>query len=159
MTELKALFEENGFGYVSTYIQSGNVIFTGEGGKDAIREKCAAMIAARFGFEVPAAVISAGELADALSHAPAWWNADADAKHNVIFVIPPVTPEAVLSEVGGAKPEYERVHCDGSMLFWSAPVQTFSRTRLSRVVGSAVYGNVTIRNANTTLKLSELAQA
>lgn len=158
MPALKALFEENGFAGVSTYIQSGNVIFSGEDRKDVIREKCADMIEQRFGFRVPVAVISARELADALDHAPAWWNADVDSKHNAIFVIPPVTPEAVLSEVGGTKPEYELVDCHGSVLFWSAPVATFSRTRLCRVVGSGVYDNVTIRNANTTLKLRQLTQ-
>ena len=56
------------------------------------------------------------------------------------------------------KPEYERAEVSGCMIFWSAPVKTFSRTRLSRVVGSGFYDNITIRNANTTLKLRELAQ-
>ena len=158
MAELKALFEESGFENVSTYIQSGNVIFSGPAGRqDAIRQQCADIIAARFGFEVPVAVISAQELKDALDHAPDWWGKDKDAKHNAIFVIPPATPEDVFREVGGTKPEYEKAEAYGSMIFWSAPMVTFSRTRLMRVVGSGVYGNITIRNANTTKKLRDLA--
>jgi uncharacterized protein (DUF1697 family) len=61
--------------------------------------------------------------------------------------------------VGGNRPEYEQAAQHGSVIFWSTPIKTFSRTRLSRVVGSAVYDSVTIRNANTTLKLAQLAQA
>jgi uncharacterized protein (DUF1697 family) len=160
MPALKALFEENGLENVSTYIQSGNVIFSSEpNSADAIREKCADMIEARFGFRVPVGVVPARELAETLDHAPVWWNADTDAKHNAIFVIPPVTPEAVFSEVGGTKPEYEQADVYGHVIFWSAPMKTFSRTRLSRVVGSGVYDNITIRNANTTLKLRELTRA
>jgi len=158
MAELKALFKENGFENVSTYIQSGNVIFSGTAGcRDELRRKCADMIAARFGFEVPVAVIPAPELKDALNHAPDWWGKDKDAKHNAIFVIPPATPEDVFREVGGIKPEYEKAEAYGSVIFWSAPMATFSRTRLMRVVGSGVYGNITIRNANTTKKLRDLA--
>jgi uncharacterized protein (DUF1697 family) len=71
-------------------------------------------------------------------------------------VIPPVSPEDVFQEVGGMKPEYEQADVYGRVIFWSAPVKTFSRTRLSRVVGSGIYDNITIRNANTTLKLREL---
>ena len=160
MAELKALFEENGFENVSTYIQSGNVIFSGPAGRrDEIRQKCADMIAARFGFEVPVAVISAQELKEALDHAPVWWDKDKDAKHNAIFVIPPTTPEDVFREVGGIRPEYEKAEAYDSVIFWSAPIATFSRTRLMRVVGSGVYGNITIRNANTTKKLRDLAES
>ena len=158
MAELKALFEENGFKDVSTYIQSGNVIFTGPAGcRDAIRQQCADKIAARFGFEVPVAVVSARELKDILDHAPAWWGTDKDSKHNAMFVIPPATPEDVFREVGGIRPEYEKAEAYGCVIFWSAPTATFSRTRLMRVVGSGVYGNITIRNANTTKKLRDLA--
>jgi len=160
MAALKALFEENGFENVTTYIQSGNVIFSGEPDhKDAIQEECAAMIKSRFGFRVPVAVIPVRELAEALDHAPAWWNEGANAKHNVIFVIPPATPEDVFSEIGGMKPEYERAEAFGHVIFWSAPLETYSRTRLSRVVGSGVYASITIRNAKTTLKLRRLAAA
>jgi len=158
MAELKTLFEKNGFENVSTYIQSGNVIFSGPAGRrDEIRQQCADMIAARFGFEVPVAVISARELKEALDNAPDWWGEDKDAKHNAIFVIPPATPEDVFREVGGIRPEYEKAEAYGCVIFWSAPMATFTRTRLMRVVGSGVYGSITIRNANTTKKLRDLA--
>jgi len=63
----------------------------------------------------------------------------------------------VCVQVGEIKPEYEQVDVYGPVIFWSAPMKTFSRTRWSKVVGSAAYGSITIRNANTALKLAELA--
>jgi uncharacterized protein (DUF1697 family) len=96
-------------------------------------------------------------LRDALAHAPDWWNTDKDSKHNAIFVIAPATAASVRAEVGEAKPAYERVACHGKVIFWTAPLATFSRTRWSKITQhKAAYNATTIRNANTTLKLLEL---
>jgi glutamate synthase domain-containing protein 1 len=62
----------------------------------------------------------------------------------------------VFKEVGEIKPEYEKVGYYGRVIFWSAPVETFSRTRWSKIVGSSVYGSITIRNANTINKILKL---
>lgn len=159
MPELRSAFEAHGFSEVSTYINSGNVLFSSDG-TDVLPlgEKCRALIQSGFQIDIPVVVISAQVLTDALAHAPPWWNASKDSKHNAIFVIPPATAKAVCTQVGDIKPEYEQVDSYGPVIFWSAPLRTFSRTRWSKVVGSAAYGSITIRNANTALKLAELAQ-
>lgn len=159
MPELRSAFETHGFSEVSTYINSGNVLFSSDGTDVlALKEKCCALIQIHFQMDIPVAVISAQALTDALAHAPSWWNADKDSKHNAIFVIPPATPEAMCGQIGEIKPEYEQVDSYGSVIFWSAPAKTFSRTRWSKVAGSAAYGSITIRNANTAFKLAELAR-
>lgn len=157
MPELRSAFGSHGFGEVSTYINSGNVLFSSdETDVLVLKEKCQALIQSNFQMDIPVAVISGQTLTDAIFHAPSWWNADKDSKHNAIFVIPPATAEAVCAQVGDIKPEYEQVDYYGPVIFWSAPIKTFSRTRWSKVVGSAAYGSITIRNANTALKLKEL---
>lgn len=83
---------------------------------------------------------------------------DKDSKHNAIFVIPPVTVNEVFEQVGAIKPEYEKVDHYGGIIFWSAPVKTFSKTRWSKVVGSSIYDSITIRNANTVNKLLQLIE-
>jgi uncharacterized protein (DUF1697 family) len=43
------------------------------------------------------------------------------------------------------------------MIFWSAPIVTFSLTRLTKIVqNKTLYNAITIRNANTTKKLATL---
>jgi len=159
MPALRSAFENSGFQSVRTYINSGNVLFeSGCEDEETIRRSCEAAIAAAFGLPVAVAVISAQALSEALDHAPGWWGADPDAKHNAIFVIPPATAESVAKEVGAIKPEYESVASHGSVIFWSAPIKTFSRTRWSKIAGTPAYGHVTIRNANTAKKLRELAR-
>lgn len=159
MSDLKALFVQEGFADVLTYINSGNVVFSCVAeNAEALQRKCDAMIEARFGFFVAVCVISGRELNEAVVHAPAWWNADKNAKHNAIFVIPPATAEDIFAQVGQFKPEYEKAAHFGRVIFWSAPIETYSRTRLSKVVSTTVYTRITIRNANTALKLCELSK-
>ena len=87
-----------------------------------------------------------------------WWNTDKNSKHNAIFVIPPVTAEEVFKQVGAIKPEYEKAAYYDRVIYWSAPIKTFSKTRWSKVAGSSVYDNITIRNANTVNKLLQLVK-
>lgn len=148
-----------GFKNVFTYINSGNVIFeSAQTDKTKLVQMCEAAIEKQFGFHVVCSVISADELRAALDNAPSWWNKDAVSKHNAIFVIPPKKAEEIMNEVGGAKLEYEKVAAFDPVIFWSAPIKTFSRTRYSKIVGAKAYQSVTIRNANTTNKLAELCK-
>lgn len=158
MPLLREAFEKAGFAEVSTYINSGNVLFaSNEADAEVLQKKCRQAILDGFGLDIAVAVLSAKELADALAGAPAWWGRDEDAKHNAIFVIAPAGAAAVLAAVGEAKPAYERVAAFGRVIFWSAPLKTFSHTRWSKIVSvPAAYGSITIRNANTAKKLLQL---
>jgi uncharacterized protein (DUF1697 family) len=158
MKDLKTCFEKAGFRNISTYINSGNVLFDADE-KDVIKliHMCEEILLKEFGFPISLAVIDANSLKEALDHAPDWWGEDPEAKHNAIFVIPPATADDVTAEVGAVKPEYEKVASWQNVIFWSAPLATFSRTRWSKVVGTKAYQHITIRNANTAGKLLELA--
>lgn len=159
MAELKQCFEKLGFTDVVTYINSGNVIFGSiETDVAKLVALCEKAIEEKFGFKVVCSVIAAADLHKAYAAAPSWWGLDDDDKHNAIFVIPPQTPETIIKEVGDAKPEYEKVAASGSVIFWTAPLKTFGRTRYSKIVGTAAYKFVTIRNANTVKKLVALSQ-
>jgi Uncharacterized protein conserved in bacteria len=158
MARLRELFCELGCTNVSTYINSGNVIFSSaETDIQSIRAACEAAVAERFGVKSPIMVMPAEELIASVTSAPDWWGSDITAKHNAIFVLPPAAAEEIIAEIGATKPEYERIASAGRVIFWSAPIETYSRTRLSKIVGTKAYASVTIRNENTARKLAELA--
>ncbi len=158
MTQLKEELITAGFKDVSTYINSGNVIFSSlKTNITGLVEEFELILKHKFSVETHVAVISVEEFHDDFTHAPKWWGVD-DDKHNVLFVIAPATSEEIYKEVGEAKPEYEKVDFRGHMIFWSAPLKTFSRSRWSKIVGTPAYNKVTIRNANTTKKLIELTK-
>ncbi|MFB0921837.1 MAG: DUF1697 domain-containing protein [Oscillospiraceae bacterium] len=159
MPILKAAFEKAGFFDVSTYINSGNIIFSSDE-KDVVvlQQKCRQAILESFRLDIAVAVLSAAELCDALTHAPVWWGSDNDSKHNAIFVIAPANAESIIESVGQIKPEYEQVSHYGRAIFWSAPLNTFSHTRWSKIVSTSAYSSITIRNANTAKMLLQLSQ-
>ena len=157
MNQLKSCFEKAGFHNIMTYINSGNIIFNSDE-KDisSLQAKCVYIMEKEFGFLIDLAVIDALSLKEALEHAPEWWGSDPESKHNAIFVIQPATAEEVIADAGMIKPEYENLYAYKSVIFWSAAIKTFSKTRWSKVVGTKVYKSITIRNANTVKTLLEL---
>src|SRR5258708_20996960 len=70
MTELKQLFEAQGFGRVQTYIQSGNVVFTADRAEEPLRCQLEREIAAAFGFPVTVALRTADELERLIADCP-----------------------------------------------------------------------------------------
>lgn len=159
MPELKAAFEDNGYENVITYINSGNIIFSSHNDDaGSLRKECESVIAENFNLNIIVTVISSGDFSAALRNAPAWWDKDIESKHNAIFVIPPAGAAEVIEQVGIAKPEYEQIGYYGQVVFWSAPIKTFSKTRWAKVVGKPAYNSITIRNANTAKKLLQLLE-
>ena len=160
MPILKKAFEEIGFIDVITYINSGNVIFSStiQDTSELVR-KSEAIIADTFMLDIPVTVVSVKELMNTLKHAPEWWgDTDKSTIHYAIFLISPISVEEVFTAVGEVKPEYEKISHHGNVIFWSAPLKTFSKARWSKIASSSVNNNVTIRNANTVNKLLQLAK-
>lgn len=156
MPLLKAAFEDLGYSNVTTYINSGNVIFSSN--SSDIREitsRCKVVIEERFSLDIPVTIISQKELSEALDNAPNWWDIKSaeEVIHQAIFLIPPVTIEEVYKAVGEAKPEYEKVGYYKNVIFWSAPRGTLSKTRWYKIASSSVNNKVTIRNASTAKKV------
>jgi uncharacterized protein (DUF1697 family) len=142
-----------------TYINSGNIIFDSELDEGAAKDVCEKVVSDGFRLDVPICVMKAADLIEALNHAPDWWNQMADARHEVFFVIPPMDAKTICDHVGEVKEEYEKVGYYGRMIFWSAPMATFSRTRWSKISkDKSMYRAITVRNANTALKLGALAK-
>ena len=160
MTELKKTLEKKGFLQVSTYINSGNIIYEATKDTDLIieQQKITSTIEEEFNLKIPVLVISEEELAEDLSKTPPWWGNDQEDKHNALFVIRPATVEEVIAQVGEAKEEYEKIKAGKRIIFWTAPLKTFNKTRWSKIHSTKAYGQITIRNANTTKKLLELCK-
>lgn len=173
MPQLRHALEAAGFMDVRTYINSGNVVFSvapsGESGEDGgersevLQQMIHEVIADTFGLDIAVAVLSAREFVETLDKAPQWWGFGADAaegdKHDAIVVVAPLQAGEVADSVGEPRAEYEREAHFGRMVFWSAAIKTFSRTRWSKVVASSeYYSRITIRNHRTMRKLADMCR-
>jgi len=166
MTDLRALVAELGHTDVSTYIQSGNVLFTAAPDAD-----CAAMalimaeaITARLGVKSPVVVVSAAELAAILAANPFPQQPDHKRVHAVVLSGPPgpeltAKLDAALAQstAKGARDELAAVD---RTLYLHTP-DGFGNSDLSaavmRIVSAPKEGTTgTARNWATMTKLLEL---
>lgn len=93
MVDLKAMFEQIGFNSVSTYIQSGNVVFESDGmNSNSLEDEIKKTIAFTFGFEVPVLVKTKTEIEDILRANPYTKKEDIEAKR-IYYTLLKNTPE------------------------------------------------------------------
>ena len=105
MAELKLGFESLGFSDVRTWLNSGNVVFSGEKAEAAaLTGQIEGMIRREFGLDIPVFLMPQEELADILRHAPDWWGTeDPEIYDNLIFILPPASFQDVYREIGAPK--------------------------------------------------------
>lgn len=91
MADLRALVSELGHADVSTYIQSGNVLFTAAADADAtaLARAMTEAIAAKLGVASPVVVLSRGELAGVVAANPFPGEPDHRRVHAVVLSEPP----------------------------------------------------------------------
>jgi uncharacterized protein (DUF1697 family) len=156
MKSLKTSFEKLGFKDVSTYINSGNILFkTKERDPRKLETKIEAMLSRDYNLGCKVVVRSFSEMADLVENLPKNWDGDKEWKYNVIFLRHSIDSEKVLEGLG-AKPEIEKVVYYPGTLFWSARISDMSQTTMHKLSSQKVFQDMTVRNTNTTRKLYEL---
>ena len=70
MKDLRGLLEQIGFQSVTTYIQSGNIIFQANERADAVQAKIEQEISNKYGFSVPVIVRTGMEFSDMIRNCP-----------------------------------------------------------------------------------------
>ncbi len=156
MVDLKVCFENLGYNDVSTYINSGNVIFSTEDLVQKARIKIEECLEKRFGFKIGVVVIEASAYQKIVSEKPRWWGDDLQWKYNLIFILEPYNMKDVVAAIGKLKPGIEALYAGDGYLFQAHHFKSFGRSAFSRVVGTPVYKQMTIRNYNTATKLAQL---
>ena len=156
MAKLKATFERLGFAGVRTFIASGNVIFR-SGETDAARlvEKIQAAIESDFGVKIKVALRdlkAMGKLVKAIP--PAWVN-DKQMRCDVMFLWKEIDSRSVLKELP-INPALEDVKYVPGAVLWRIDRDKVTRSRMSRIIGTKLYQQITVRNLNTVRKLYAL---
>lgn len=158
MPILRGALESFGFKEVSTYINSGNILFASEVlSENELAQSISNVIEATFSLSIPVLVVKRRTLSEVVDSAPEWWGTDdKTVYHNTIFLIPPTRHEEFTQSLGEIKQEYENVYYKDSVIYWTADLKTFSKSRYSKIASTPMNSKVTIRNANTVKKLVDL---
>ena len=156
MSSLKKSFEAIGYADVTTYINSGNIIFTTKE-KDArkLEKRIEQMLSKEYDLGSKVVVRSLPEMEQLVKSLPRSWGADSSWRFNVIFLRHSIDSEAILSELP-ANSDIEQIVYRPGALLWSAQATEMSRTNLAKLSSRKVFVDMTVRNLNTTRKLCEL---
>jgi uncharacterized protein (DUF1697 family) len=158
MPALKACFEENGFDDVSTYIQSGNVLFSTAGRAAEIADRIEAMLADAFDYVPTVVVRSRKQMQGVVGGAPKGFGTQpAKYRYDVIFLKEPLAAKTAIEAVP-TNPAVDTGHAGTGVLYFSRLTAMATRSRLNRIISSPIYPSVTIRNWNTTTKLLSLME-
>jgi uncharacterized protein (DUF1697 family) len=156
MKELKTCFERLGLKEVSTYINSGNIIF-----KDSrndipgLTQVIESGIKAHCKMDIRVVIKSQKDLAAICRKMPHDWVTDKIMRTDVMFLWDEVdTPEMIAAIP--ANPKVDRLlHVKGALI-WNITRKDYGKSKVPRMIGSRLYKHMTARNANTTRKLLEL---
>ena len=156
MSALKNSFEAMGFPHVSTYINSGNIIFTTkENDARKLEKKIEEMLSKEYQLDSRVVLRSLPEMEKLVQSLPRTWTGDPNWRYNVIFLRHTIDSEKILDELV-VKDDIEEVLYSPGALLWSARVSDLTRTQMVKLSSRKMYQDITVRNLNTTRKLSEL---
>ena len=157
MAKLREVVAGLGYGDVQTYIQSGNVLFTGS--QTNAEQKLEQAIANEFGCDVPVIVRPARELLGAEAKCP--FAAAAAARPNLVhigFAKGRVRP-AMVAALADYCANGERVALEGQFIWTDCP-NGVARSKLTPSVLDRAFGSsVTLRNVKTLRAIGQLLGA
>lgn len=156
MRALKESFETLGFAQVTTYINSGNIVFkTKENDLRKLETKIERMLASDYQLESKVVVRSLAEMEKLVKSLPPSWNGDSRRRYNVIFLRHTIDSEKILEEIV-VKQDIEEVFYRKGTLLWSAQVSEITRSNMTKLASRKIFQEMTVRNLNTTKKLYDL---
>ncbi len=157
MPDLRRVFEELGCKSVSTYIQSGNVLFESKiktAGR--LASSIEEALTAKFGGTFPVVVLRRDEIETVMKNAPAAFGDQPDEyRYDVVFLRAPARAAVLLPTIRlkeGVDEAFER----NGVLYFRRLTARASQSHISRITQHAAYRSMTIRNWNTTRELCRL---
>jgi len=159
MKLLKQTFERVGMNDVVTYINTGNIIFSYKSiSKTELSCILEEAIHNDFGLLIKVVVRSFDDIRGIINAIPDTWKNDKDMKSDVLFLWDEIDDESVLMNLV-IKPNIDTVKYIPGAILWSVEKKNVTKSGMSKINGSKIYKQVTVRNVNTARKIYELMQA
>ena len=156
MLELKKSFEKLGYKDVSTYINSGNVIFNANtDNTQKIASKIEEALFKKFGFVVRTVVRTGVSVRKISKAIPKEWGNDNEQKTDVLFLWPDFESKKSLDFISVIPGIDNLIYVDGAII-WNINRAQYNKSGIKKFIGSELYKNMTARNVNTVRKLAEM---
>lgn len=157
MSDLKMACKGLGFGNVKTYINSGNIIFESGKQKHEIEEELESTILKMFSVSSKVIVLSIIELEKVVEDAPKEWKDGEDIRKYIAFIKKPGKPEEVLTAVKLTS-GVDFIKTGNRVVYMSTLLSGITKSGFTKIIGTPIYKQLTIRNFNTVKKVKSLME-
>lgn len=156
MVALKEAFLKSGFANVSTYIQSGNVLFeSAEKNIAKITKIIEADLTKTFQYTAVVVVRSQMQMKDIVESAPKEWESRDDIRKYVGFLKESVSVQEAFEEIP-AREGVDIVTTGSGVIYMTTLLNDLTKSSLNKLATKKIYQDMTIRNYNTVEKLLAL---
>lgn len=156
MKELKKTFEGVGMESVTTYINSGNIIFADSThSRSELRNILEKAILIKHMLDIKVLLRSLEEFDQMMEVLPTSWKNDKTMKSDVIFLGEEINNEKLMDELK-VREGIDTVKYVPGAILWMVERENATKSGLLKVVGTKIYKDMTIRNVNTTRKIYEI---
>lgn len=140
--------ESLGYTEVSTYINSGNVIFESEDDTKTVLLKIQKSFEKVFKFEIPTIVRTEKEMKKIAKAIPAEWQNDATQRTDVAYLFPEADSKKIIEELP-LKKEFLEIRYSKGAIIWNIKRENVNKSQLAKLISHKLYKAMTIRNVNT----------
>ncbi len=155
MKKLKEFFESLGYNNVSTYINSGNIIFESDKKPGIIRKDIESGLKKEFGVDIPTLIKTEREIRKIADAIPQEWQNDSEQKSDVAYLFDEIDSKKILDELP-IKKEYLDIRYIKGAIYWNIIRKNYNKSQINKLISHRFYQMMTVRNVNTARKLSEL---
>lgn len=156
MGQLKEVFLKSGMRDVTTYINSGNVIFKdSDHSKAEIEGLLEKSIKKNFELDIKVLILSIEEYHVVMKALPDHWKNDKEMKSDVLFLWEEIDRETVINDLT-ISPSIDQVFYVPGALLWSVEKKDLTKSGKMKLAGTKLYKKMTVRNVNTTRKIYEI---
>ncbi|MDQ7814577.1 MAG: DUF1697 domain-containing protein [Patescibacteria group bacterium] len=148
MKRLKALFETLGYFDVSTYINSGNIVFEAKKAQKTVRSEVENALKKEFGILIPTLVKTDKEMRKIADAIPAAWKNDDKQRTDVAYLFDKADNKKTIDELP-VKHDYIDILYVKGALIWNVKRLNYNKSHLNKLIAHPLYQSMTVRNVNT----------
>lgn len=156
MADLRAAFEAGGYRDVSTYIASGNVLFSADASRETLEDEIEPLLEQHLGIPLVVVVRSHQQVRNVVRNAPDGFGDQPDRYHSdAVFLKHPLTSRQAMRVVE-LRDGVDQAWAGNGVLYFARLSERRSQSKMSKIAGTPEYQLMTIRSWTTTTKLLAL---
>ena len=153
MKSLKSLFEKIGFTNVSTYINSGNILFESKKDSKEVNTQIERELKEETGEDIRVLTKTIDQMRIIANNIPIEWENNEEQKTDVAYLFEEANREEIVQELP-IKLEFIRIKYFDGALIWNVMREDYNKSHLNKIIGHKIYKQMTVRNVNTARYLA-----